>query len=42
MMELGEELRFALESRQTLLVLDKGGGEHLDRHLAPDLVSVAR
>ena len=32
--ELGEELRFALEARQALLVLGEGGRQDLDRHLA--------
>ena len=32
--ELGEELRFALESRQALLVFRERRGQHFDRHLA--------
>ena len=37
MVELGEELRFALESRQALLVLGERCGQDLDRDLAPEL-----
>ena len=32
--ELGEELRFALEARQALLVLGERRRQDLDRHLA--------
>ncbi len=41
--ELREELRLALESRQALLVLGEGRRQDLDRHLALQAcVSVAR
>ena len=37
MVQLGEELRLALEAGQALLVLGERGGEDLDRHLALEL-----
>ena len=36
-MKLGEKLRFALESRETLLVLGERCRQDLDRHLALEL-----
>jgi hypothetical protein len=37
MVKLSEQLRLALEARQALAVLDEGGGQDLDRHVAAEL-----
>ena len=42
MVQLGEELRFALEAGEALLVLGERRRQDLDRHFALELVSVAR
>ena len=41
MIERGEQLRFALEPRETIRVADEGVGQHLDRDVAAQL-GVAR
>jgi hypothetical protein len=42
MVELRQELRFALEARQTFGVGNERRRQHLDRDLSASLVSVAR